>query len=163
MKRTILSAVPVLSLLTSVAMLGMWSRSYRWMDGFRYDFDFSTHCCFTRRGAVKYLLVEGPHQVSPQRWSRLHEAQPSLYNIMTDRPRWEVLGLSYGNEGTFWWISFPFWLLALIGLLPAAFWLRHRRHQRRANEQKICPTCGYDLRASPERCPECGSPAVPSA
>jgi hypothetical protein len=49
-----------------------------------------------------------------------------------------------------------FWL-TLIGSLPAlarglAFW----RERKRA-KTGFCPTCGYDLRASPERCPECGT------
>ena len=56
--------------------------------------------------------------------------------------------------------TFPCWLPALsaawplssIGLLLRR---RSRRHRRRARTG-CCAKCGYDMRASPERCPEYG-------
>jgi hypothetical protein len=47
----------------------------------------------------------------------------------------------------------PFWLLALISLIPPIVWLK-RRARRVATG--YCLQCGYDLCASKERCPECG-------
>jgi hypothetical protein len=55
------------------------------------------------------------------------------------------------------------WLLALytVGIVSAiiAAYRRGRARKRRANN--LCVACGYDLRASKDRCPECGT-AVPA-
>jgi hypothetical protein len=54
-------------------------------------------------------------------------------------------------------IALPFWFLILVfAALPALRmmgWRRGIRRQRRGR----CSQCGYDLRASPGRCPECGA------
>jgi hypothetical protein len=51
----------------------------------------------------------------------------------------------------------PCWALALLFAVAPAEWFRRRRRQRLRSLQGFCPTCGYDLRASPDRCPECGT------
>lgn len=63
-----------------------------------------------------------------------------------------------------WEVLVPFWMLATVfAMLPAAhaaILVRRRRRRRRAADGR-CVRCGYDLRASPERCPECGTASGP--
>ena len=62
------------------------------------------------------------------------------------------------------YLSVPYWFAWLMWL-PLILYARRRwqQHQRLARVgQGLCVTCGYDLRATPDRCPECGTPQVQS-
>jgi hypothetical protein len=56
--------------------------------------------------------------------------------------------------------SMPQWPLCVAAIIPPAFsFLRALRINRR-KFSGLCPHCGYDVRATPERCPECGNTVV---
>ncbi|HZL34082.1 MAG TPA: hypothetical protein VFC78_02155 [Tepidisphaeraceae bacterium] len=56
---------------------------------------------------------------------------------------------------------FPYWIaLVMTALLPMARLLLFLRQSRRSN-LGLCAARGYDLRATPDRCPECGAAPVP--
>ena len=49
-------------------------------------------------------------------------------------------------------------LLAIVAGVSSSVYLYKKRRIRLQIESGHCATCGYDLRASKERCPECGTP-----
>jgi hypothetical protein len=53
-------------------------------------------------------------------------------------------------------VLFPTWAGIAALLLPMGLWAILGWRQRRRIKAGCCVNCGYDLRASPERCPECG-------
>ena len=58
----------------------------------------------------------------------------------------------------------PYWVLAAMTVPMPVLWLRRWRRDRlslRRESRNLCPSCGYDLRATDGRCPECGP--VPAA
>jgi hypothetical protein len=78
---------------------------------------------------------------------------------------WRALGSGYssarsrgvrfaGQHRRLW---LPAWFLALGTMVAPSLWLWRYVQRRRARGMNLCRNCGYDLRASPERCPECGT------
>jgi hypothetical protein len=52
--------------------------------------------------------------------------------------------------------GYPLWPALLLALPMPLLWVNDARRRRRRLKQGRCSGCGYDLRASPHHCPECG-------
>jgi hypothetical protein len=84
-----------------------------------------------------------------------------------------VVGLELGNwssnvksepqngTGSGYFIQIPYWMaIGLMGMCPA-IWIFQAYQGRPRFPIGYCLLCGYDLRASIHRCPECGEAFIP--
>ena len=62
----------------------------------------------------------------------------------------------YAKPGDYRFYS-PLWVTTLLAGLFAAALIASRVRRDRYEQPGRCRQCGYDLRASPDRCPECGA------
>jgi hypothetical protein len=181
MMRRFINFTAVLSAILLAAVVVPWARSYFVGDRlfYHYSWDEAVGTCWSQHsvqlgsGSVGYNLVfqSGPHlgQVSKSIPPFKHESRAAETPYFHFRDK-DVLHFGFkidhfvharpgqrpSSEG--YLVIVPFWSVALLCLVMPAAWYYGRRKRLAREAAGHCARCGYDLRASPDRCPECGAP-----
>lgn len=112
--------------------------------------------------SVPISLGHEPHSLNWEIHSRRRLAAPSQTTFEPRRFFGRAHLESYTSESTHYgedvdYCVLPWWLLAMFAsIAPISAAIARYRGRRRARAG-YCGHCGYDLRATPGRCPECGS------
>ena len=184
MKRHLLNLLTGLSLLLCMASLFLWDLSHSSYRGFYHvdrtvggGWTATQRGCDLYRGALRFGRLRRWNRVAvtPQhRQTTWHYRVGEVFDAAT-APRGRAgftfqtvsdpTGARTGIAVQGWVLGVPFWAITLAtALLPATRVLQWPRTRRRQNRiaRGLCPNCSYDLRATPDKCPECGekSPAA---
>jgi hypothetical protein len=173
----LLNTATIVSLLLCVATVALWVRS-RWLVDYVTVLDLQTFegmFCSHHDGLKlmpkhRHSLVGEPYP-STYGWVVMSVPVPNADPVI--RPEYGRYAYGFGWErrtlriqwggGSYtdelYGLLLPHWAAVVVtAALPLSVTAARRRARRRT-QLGLCPACGYDLRATPDRCPECG--AVP--
>lgn len=179
MRRTFRHLVTLCSLISLLLCIGfcvLWVRSYWNTDALEYRSPGGIWAVTTASGKLVAQLNPG-EETTPAYYGwlymRMNPYTAPSYSVAyshLDAARsykdWEFAGMGWyavhdrnGMHTTTGVAPFSYFVIAT-ALLPAVWVPRRVRSMLRGRKwgrAGLCPSCGYDLRASPERCPECGT------
>ena len=169
--RTILVSLPLLLFL---AVCALWVRSYFSDDTYAWYSDYAAKkhwyvasnlgglvLCYTEGHADDELQGFRSRPVSD--WER-NGLLGDVFNLHRRRVERGIAGFWKFHSPRrptrnyliqFW--GLPYWFIfALAAPVPLITAIRRRRRRQRRDKNQ-CLSCGHDLRATPDRCPECGA------
>jgi hypothetical protein len=178
--RRLFTAAAALSLLLCAATAVLWVRSYWRLDIIAnprssvpqkqlrtqlFGWCYRGECC------VMIVRQRGDYYGDrPWRTFSGREAEATddwLHGVLTATPgTWHgFVGFSFGGQASqdgayYRFLRVPLWsMVCVLAILPALAIHKNVRRKVRSTRMR-CLACGYDLRSSPNRCPECGRSAV---
>jgi hypothetical protein len=164
-RRRLFNLAAAVSLLLCVVSAAWWIRSY-WVCDTVGRVGEAKVVVVTSAGGTLYLSVTRAdpenEEPGPRPYYGWHTGPARLFGGLHSEGKLVRFAAEVRRSG-YVSIVAPYWLLVL-ATLPGA-WMSLVR-MRRSILAKVrrnyghCPACGYDLRATPDRCPECGTEAA---
>jgi hypothetical protein len=164
-KRRLFNLLAVIPFIISVTTIGLWflghytptydslgiGHDFDWYGGWvRFEFERDRKCTDTWHPAAR------PFEV----WQKIgfgyyHGPSPQTATMASS---WHPV--AWPEE---WIVAIPFWFFLILAAPYSTIRIK-RAHgglrRRKRSRYGMCLSCGYDLRATPDRCPECGTIAA---
>ena len=175
-RRRLFNLCAATSLVLLLAAAVLWAHSYRADDTLSFGRAAAVRGTHSRWNTENWaisgeansgrLVLSYDAMADSLNTDELHLERGFRMDLQSDRERSSALagqpwfgwtntfdGSEAGGEAA---LQFPLPLLLLLASLLPILALRRIARDRRRPES-ICRLCGYDCRATPERCPECGA------
>jgi hypothetical protein len=189
-RKHLLSALIFASFTMLLFIVALGIRSYRVGDVWTVADNFYSATELRERqwglgsGRVVILFQSRPTRFSlaePRAMAELSEQRPSgihakwnthrpedLLDLGWGQTRWRRMGFalqhfkssSASSVSSTTSVAAPFWFLAMPFGIGPTLWVVAARRRRLSQQRGLCPNCYYDLRMTPQRCPECGWTAL---
>jgi len=155
------AAFAAISLVICMLTTVLWVRSYYFLDAIDWSTSQGRAGFSTTQGHIAYgavTLTPTYRGKAIKGFSYRSTAVGYGFSVSIMRPSWTSwtgFAVARVRQSSFsaWDFRVPFLLPLLLSAIAPILWYR-RRHRYRPG---TCQECGYDLRASPNRCPECGA------
>jgi hypothetical protein len=170
MKRRLVTFAAAASLVLCIATVALWVRSYRHSEAVRLESDAIWQELGSEAGTIYFVVVKPPFAASlnlANGFSVRTDAvgfpcrrEQFMIFVDPDDVFVERVGFVWAWSTYATVLTVPNWFLVGIFLLLPARWSLTYRRRRTLRSFRLCVRCGYDLRATPDRCPECGAVQV---
>ena len=166
MKRLLRNVPMALALVVILALAGLWVRSRRIHDSMAFERRDRVYIVCSLRGRIGVVVRDQSWNLHGVYWGMYRVGEvPGNGGVIDAAEKHadtiHVMGVlagegKLGSFGDARWLAMPYWIPMLI-LSPLVFApLTHFVRRVRRIRRGLCVRCGYDLRASPTQCPECG-------